>query len=260
VTFVSLKGAPGVTTLVCLVGGSWPALRRVAVVEGDAAGGDLAARFALSASTGWSSYATERRRTDGVVVLAQHLQELPGGLEVLVRPEAGVQPAADAEVDGLLRSAAADADGPWDLLVDGGRLDPEGARTTGPWLDRSDRVIVVARRDPASMFRVAERTPALVERCGERVGLVAVGSGPQDRAAIERFTGLTVLGELPEDGAAARIVAGPGGGVRRLARSHLVASVRRLTTFLVEGGRPTDAGPGGSDRTVLAGLGRGREA
>ena len=52
VTFVSVKGAPGVTTLACLVAATWPDHRRVAVVEADPFGGDLAARFRLSTALG----------------------------------------------------------------------------------------------------------------------------------------------------------------------------------------------------------------
>jgi MinD-like ATPase involved in chromosome partitioning or flagellar assembly len=41
----SAKGAPGVTTAAVALGAVWP--RRVLLVEGDPAGGDLAARFHL---------------------------------------------------------------------------------------------------------------------------------------------------------------------------------------------------------------------
>ena len=87
VTFVSVKGAPGVTTLACLVAATWPDHRRVAVVEADPFGGDLAARFRLSTTLGWSSYLTASRRSEGEVPLSPHLQALPGGLDVLVRPD-----------------------------------------------------------------------------------------------------------------------------------------------------------------------------
>ena len=49
VSFSSLKGAPGVTTLSRLVGATWPEGRKVMLLECDASGGDLAARFQLSA-------------------------------------------------------------------------------------------------------------------------------------------------------------------------------------------------------------------
>ena len=50
------------------------------LVQGDPGGGDLAARFRLSAKRGWASYAASSRRLEGVEPIATHLQQLPGGL------------------------------------------------------------------------------------------------------------------------------------------------------------------------------------
>jgi len=80
----SIKGAPGVTTLACLLGAAWPEPGAVAVVEADPAGGDLAARFGLSVHRGWSSLISSTRRSEEAPSLDPHLQELPGGLPVLV--------------------------------------------------------------------------------------------------------------------------------------------------------------------------------
>ena len=46
VAFGSVKGAPGVTTLACLVAAAWPPDRAVMVVECDASGGDWRRAFA----------------------------------------------------------------------------------------------------------------------------------------------------------------------------------------------------------------------
>src|ERR1019366_10538581 len=51
-TLCSAKGAPGVTTLACVLGAVWPTHRAVVVAECDPSGGDLAGRFALSTRTG----------------------------------------------------------------------------------------------------------------------------------------------------------------------------------------------------------------
>ena len=84
VAFASVKGAPGVTTLACLVGATWPSHRRVMVAECDPSGSDLAARFGLSSKRGWSTWATAVRRSGTPVAIEPHLQQLPGGLDVLV--------------------------------------------------------------------------------------------------------------------------------------------------------------------------------
>jgi len=94
----SLKGAPGVTTLSCLLAATWPTPCPLVVVEADPAGGDLAGRFGLSPTLGWSSLSAAIRRSGRSAPLGPHLQHLPGGLPVLVcgtaadagDPESGV--------------------------------------------------------------------------------------------------------------------------------------------------------------------------
>jgi hypothetical protein len=251
ITFVSIKGAPGVTTLACLVGATWPSHRRVAVVEADPFGGDLAARFQLSTAWGWSSFVVASRRSQGSVPIDPHFQPLPGGLDVLVRPGGGQRVVTAQAVEALLRSSRSSEHEPWDLVVDGGRLlDADTDTDAGAWLDRSELVVVVVRRDPASILGVRERAPALVDRCGDRVRLVVVGRGPHDRAAIEEFTGLSVLGEVPFDLSAAQVAAGGGGSSRQLSRSLLVVSARRLAVALADvgGGKGDGIGGGKGER------------
>ena len=84
VGFASVKGAPGATTLACLVGAAWPEQHKVMVVEADPYGGDLAARFQLSSRDGWPSFNAAGRRGRTDMPIEAHLQQLPGGLDVLV--------------------------------------------------------------------------------------------------------------------------------------------------------------------------------
>ena len=84
VGMLSLKGAPGVTTLSGLVATTWPGGGSLFVVEADPAGGDLAGRFGLSSSLGWSSLSSAVRRSGRCHSWRPHLQYLPGGLPVLV--------------------------------------------------------------------------------------------------------------------------------------------------------------------------------
>ena len=260
---ISVKGAPGVTTLACLTGATWPEDRRVAIIEADPSGGDLAARFQLSTAWGWSSFVTAGRRSGGGVPLDTHLQPLPGGLEVLVLPDEPQRVLTAASVKALLQSCESAQPAPWDLVVDGGRLMGVGIQpgrpgdsdsTTGPWLDSADAVIIVTRRDPASILKVRHHASALRRRCGVRLHLVLVGPGPHQRGAIEEFTGLTVIAEIPFDGTAAQVVTGEGGSSRRLSRSLLVASARRLAVVLA-GAEDEPAG-----RTQRSPISVGRQA
>ena len=249
IAFLSVKGAPGVSTLACLVGATWPGPRRVALVEADPFGGDLAARFQLSTAWGWSSYVTASRRSEVGVPIEPHVQTLPGGLEVMVLPSGDRRAVSAASVEALLQSTTSSEDGPWDLVVDGGRIvDAEVPVDTtdhhsaiGAWLDRSDRVVMVSRRDPPSVLKVRERAPALTERCGDRLGLVLVGRGPHDAQAIEEFIGIEVVGAVPYDPGAAQVAAGERGSSRHLARSLLVVSARRLALLLSDADAATDA-------------------
>ncbi len=231
VVIASVKGAPGVTTLSCLVAASWPQDRNVVLVECDPSGGDLAARFRLSTKRGWSSFAAASRRLQGLEEIASHVQQLPGGLDVMIRAKPIGPSDEDETVVALLTSARSCTGGPWDVVADVGRLLP-GARGAEEWLKRSTAVAIVLRRDAASALHVRDRAPMLLSSCPGRVGLVVVGPGPFTSREIEAFTGLPVLGDVPEDPDAAQIVSGRPGGPRRLSRSILAASSQRLAVSL----------------------------
>lgn len=263
VTFVSIKGAPGVTTLSCLLGATWPEHRRVAVVEADRFGGDLAARFQLTTLCGWTSFAAACRRSVESNPVDPHLQALPGGLEVLVGARTEEPSVSAPLVKALLESSAGTGPGALDLIVDCGRVVFDGDDGTpadgapcrmsptpdvGAWLDHSDLVVVVTRRDPPSILKVRERVPLLTERCGDRLRLVVVGRGPHDNAAIQEFTGVPVIGDVPFDIVAGQIASGGEGSSRHLSRSQLVVASRRLSEVVATHGGLTEAGERGSGK------------
>jgi Flp pilus assembly CpaE family ATPase len=245
VGFVSVKGAPGVTTLASLVGATWPAQRRVVVVEGDPSGGDLAARFQLSSGDGWPSFIATVRRAGASVSIESHLQQLPGGLDVLVGTRGLESDEAMRSIHALLSCVDASPDGARDLLVDLGRFIPGGS--TG-WVEHADSVVICARSDAASLVQVREKAPTISERCRGRVWLVIVGSGSYSRPEIEQFTGLSLIGVCPFDQAAATVAAGQRSGGRRLRRSPLVAATASIASILVwdssgSGDRTPDGAP-----------------
>jgi hypothetical protein len=248
ITFASIKGSPGVTTLACLVGATWPPGRRMIMAECDSDGGDLAPRFSLSTKIGWHSLVTAARRSEVGGSIEAHLQRLPGGLEVLVAPNGGGMASSGPGAGKEARAALWEiADGPdSDVIVDLGRLRLDSAEVE-TWLARSDAVCIVLRPDAASIGHVQERARATLEACRGTLSLAVVGNGPYSVSEIERFTELPVIAEVSHDPAAAAVLTAGKGSRRRLARSALVRSARRLALELA-GGDPEGSPPDGSNR------------
>jgi hypothetical protein len=228
VSFLSVKGAPGVTTVTCLVGATWPPDRKVAVIEADPGGGDLAARYHLSSRDGWPSFNATARRAE-TTTFESHLQQLPGGLDVLVGTRGLLGVDAARSVKALYACMAGSPNSPWDLLVDLGRLSPGTSET---WMDLSDRVVVCARNDAASLMQVREKASSVLERCRGGVRLAVVGGGGYSNSEIEGFTGIPVLGACPFDPVAAAVIAGERRGARRLHRSPLVSAATAFASTL----------------------------
>jgi hypothetical protein len=275
IALASVKGAPGVTTLSCLVGAAWPWDRRRVVVECDVAGGDLAARYQLTTRIGWSSLVAAARRSPVPVPVDPHLQQLPGGLDVLVGndrlPPAGLMAQ-------LVRCLQVLPDGPEpsahpeppkrDVIVDLGRLAP-GDGCQRVWLDSADSVVLCLRGDVSSAMQVRGRLRADLSPWIDRLSLAVVGSVDYRRDEIEEFTGVPVVAELPADPRAAAITSDGRGRTRRLRRSGIVAGSARLAAALADGhpisvdpqsaavrevpaGQPDDVGADGSSvREVL---------
>jgi hypothetical protein len=252
ITFASIKGSPGTTTLACLTGAMWPAGRRAIVAECDSDGGDLAFRFSLSTKIGWQSLAAAARRGDVGGSVGAHLQSLPGGLEVLVAPSRGAvvgdgsRPAEEARralCDIAIRSAS-------DVIVDLGRLRLDSAESQR-WLDQSQTACIVLRADAAAIAHVQEQVGAVQSRCGGTLLLILIGSGPYSVAEVERFTGVPVVIEVPHDPSAAAVLTMGRGSHRRLARSALVRSARRLGRELATAEQDSPAGDEDTDSKIL---------
>ena len=274
ISVCSAKGSPGVTTIACALGAVWPAERRVAVAECDPSGGDLAARFRLSAKRGMTSLILDARHgvATGTLDLEDHVQIVPGGLEVLTGPTgAGASRTVDAELpDCLVRLAAAAAsrNGPtaaYDLVLDCGRIQL-GAVGQAAAIRLSDHVLVVARPtaeavastrwiaerlNPSRDQGVAQEKPpenfeprgsTEIRGLGETghsartrvgvAGLVLVGEGPIRPSEAALALGLPLFAVIAEDRVAASALRGEPAFSWRLARSSLVGSVRELVEAL----------------------------
>ncbi len=235
ITFVSIKGSPGVTTLACLVGATWPAGRRAIVAECDSDGSDLASRFSLSTKTGWQSLALATRRGDACRSIEDHLQSLPGGLEVLVGCQGGGSDGTGRgggqEAACTLREVAQSER--TDVIVDLGRLHL-GSPETQMWLGNSATVCLMFRSDAASIGHARDQAGTLTKLCGGRLLLAVVGNGPYSMPEIEGFLGVSDVIVIADDPGAAAVLTAGRGTERRLARSGLVKSARRLAHTLAD--------------------------
>jgi MinD superfamily P-loop ATPase len=260
VSMCSAKGSPGVTTISCAVAAVWPADRSVVVAECDPSGGDLAARFGLSAKRGMSSLMLDARHTNfEPTQIRDHLQTLPGGLEVLVGPTgAGASRTVDSQLTGclarLLEHRVGDSEDLHDLVLDCGRI-LLGAPGQVAALAAADHVLVVARPtvdSVASTRWIAERLSRGNPE-GASASLVLVGDGPVLSSEAASVLGLEVIALVPEDRVGSAALRGDSVKPGRLARSALVSCARSLVLKLLE-----DRAPASSDEFGRQALGGAR--
>lgn len=234
----SVKGAPGVTTAALALAARWP-VGDPLVIEADPAGGDVAARHRLPAAPGLVSLAAVARRQSNAELLAEHSQQLPGGLRVIPGPVAAEQARAALGVlttRGVraMRAAASPQDAA--VLVDVGRLD-----TSSPALPlvRGAESLVVMTRPRADQLSHVATLLNEIPTWTRIPGLVLIGGG-YSRVEVERELRVPVMGTLPDDAAGAAPLCGQqrgrspeksalGRAAERLAR-NLVAHVQRVPT------------------------------
>jgi hypothetical protein len=232
------KGSP-VTTATLALAAVWP--RRSLLAECDPAGADIALRLSgpngvpLRCDRGIVSLAAAVRADPDPALVAEHTQQLAGGLDVLVGPESpaqagglavGWQPVADA-LAGLPDV---------DVLADAGRFLP--AAVNEPVLRRADLLLFVVRPTLESLAHLRHALNA-VGNGGFVSATVAVLVDPRraDRQLAETrdvlaawFPNVSVAGGLADDPAGAAGLSGVW--TRRLDRSPLIRSARTLAAHL----------------------------
>ena len=247
------------TTTTLALGSAWPAHRAVIVMECDPAGGDIAARRGLAAEPNLVSLAAAVRRSRGhsATLLADHCQQLPGGLRIVAGSPAPTEMrSAIAAVGRTLPGLAADAAA--DLLVDCGRLDSgvagsaedgdaAGAQATPllPLIEGSDLLVLVSRGDLAELSHLESWLPAL-RSLNESVALVLVGRLSWHVEEVSAALDVEVIGHVPHDpSGAAAVDGGPLRGawarlpVLRAARAAADRIAKRLPAAQPD--RPAEA-------------------
>lgn len=244
----SVKGSPGVTTTALALAARWPAGDPV-LIEADPSGGDLAARFRLSASPGLVSLAAASRRDPHRGLVHEHCQMLPGGLPVVVGPVAADQARAAL---GVLAARGAQAvrsaaQGPATaVLVDAGRLDASSPAL--PVVRGADALLVLARPRAEELSHVATLLGA-VPTWTRMPGLVLVGSG-YGKAEVERELQVPVMATLPDDPRGADVLCGRSSG-RGPDRSVLGRAAERLARAVTHQARRGEASSGRNGQSAL---------
>ena len=178
----------GVSTLSLALAATWPADRRVLLMEADPAGGTLAAASGWPAEPGLVTLAAASRRRFDPAAVWEHCQLLPDGTAVLAGPASAEEASSALGLLGPLLSRVGDLDA--DVVVDCGRLDP-GSAALALW-EGAERSVLVARPRIADLQAVATWLERRLMSVG-RLGLVTVGDGPYPDEEIAVALGAEVL-------------------------------------------------------------------
>ncbi|MCL4434084.1 MAG: hypothetical protein M1399_04845 [Actinobacteria bacterium] len=238
IALFSGKGSPGVTTLACCIGAVWPSKRRVVLMEADPAGGDLSTRFLLASGPGVMSLALSARSNNtGTVEIDSHVQQLPGGLEVLVGPSSSDSALSlDREV-AVLSSLIGLSPGDVDIIADCGRLSPALPGQMAV-VERADVAIMVLPPQAGAAAH-AEHVVTRIDKARSRwqgedpVKLVVCGRGevkPEELAAV---LDMELLGAVPDDYKGAAIACGQPGSTAAFARSAIIRSAASVVENII---------------------------
>lgn len=207
IALCSLKGSPGVTTAAVALAARWTAGWKSVVVECDPAGGDLAARFRLSATPGLVSLAAAARRNRDLAVLWRHSQQLPAGLAVVLGPVGAQQVCGALRLLMLGRTSVLRDLGDQPsvvVLADCGRV------TSGspalPIIRTADAMVLLAHARDDELSHVSGELRA-VATWNPRSALVLVGDG-YSTDEVEHALHIGVMARLPHDPKGAAVLCG----------------------------------------------------
>jgi MinD-like ATPase involved in chromosome partitioning or flagellar assembly len=226
VVFGSVRSC-GVTTLAAALAATWPAGRRVVLVEANPAGGTLAAASGWPAEPSLVSLAAAARRGLDAELAWGHCQALPGGVPVLAGPASADQARSALGMLGGFLGRLGELDA--DVLVDGGRLDLGSPMMA--LLESASRVVLAVRPRLADLHALATWIEAH-PLGGGRAGLVVVGGGPYPDGEIADTFGVEVLARLPWDPDAAESLVSVPASARELRMAPLVRTARSLADRL----------------------------
>ncbi len=224
--FCSVRGAPGASTLALAVAHHWPSAagRPALLVEADADGGVLAARYGLSLQPGLTELAGAARMGIDAHELHRYTQTMSSGVSVIVAHPAAEQTAAALRTSATHLAETLVKLPRTDVIVDLGRLRPGTPATA--LAAACDAVIVVVRSSADELVTLLSRL-ATLERVAP-IELALVGRSPYPADEVRRAVGVEQIHLVPLDADAVRQdPAGARGG-----RSAWSRAVRALTGHL----------------------------
>ena len=230
------KHSPGTTTLAHTIATIASAGM---LVEADPSGGDLAVRTGLAVDPGLASLTVAGRTGLDHHHLADHVQTLPSGVEVLVSPVA-VRHATStiATIAGPLAAQLHATDRQL-TVVDVGRVDT--ADIVGPFLTVADLVLFVTGSGADDIASARSRVDMLRDHT-RFVTVVATGRDGFGLGAIGAALAIPDMVRVPWDPRAAARVSSGMAFDRWTTRSAYVRAVAQLTrTFASRSTRDADA-------------------
>jgi hypothetical protein len=250
------KGSPGVTTTALALAAAWP--RRALVAECDPHGGDLVYRLTsphggpLDPNTGLLSVAIAARRGFEPAALATHLQQLPGGLEVLLGLGSAEQAAALAGQWynlGRVFDQYANLEVGADVIADCGRVGPDSP--TLELMPQAAIVLLIARAGAEQVAHVRDRVNGLSQKLHSNqgstvslsrppIGVVLIAEPRHAKRAAGQVGdllsattgGAEVLGVIAADPDGAAALNGQARG--RVDKSLLIRSARELALVVTK--------------------------
>jgi hypothetical protein len=198
------------------------------VVEADAAGGVLAARYELSLTPGFVTLAESLRKSETPPLL-DHAQRLPSGVAcVPLSPSATAAGAQMRSAGPYLGPYLADSGHP--VLLDAGTIVPDGKAV--PALTAADLLLWFVRPIREELLVLRHRLAECSQP--ENVAIVLVGDTPYNASQVAEALEVPVLHTLPLDRRGATAV-NLGGDDRYLRRSPLARSCTQLASLITEG-------------------------
>lgn len=222
----SAHGSPGVSTALQLIAASWPSDRAVpVVVEGDASGGVLAARYELSLTPGFVTLAESLRKFESPALL-DNAQRLPSGVACVP-----ISPSATA-ASAQLRSAGPTLGGYLStsghpVLLDAGTVLPDSK--ISPAMISADIALWFVRPSREELLVLRHRLAECSQP--EQVAVCLLGDKPYNAEQVADGLEVEVLHTLPNDRRGAMAV-NLGGDDRFLRRSALARSCAELAATL----------------------------
>lgn len=223
---VASARSPGLTTAAVALSMSWPG--KVILAELDPDGGTIAASRAANPDPGLKTLAAAGRHYLSPGLVTSNVQQLPGGLAVLMGPAspdrcvAALTALNPAGLGETLRAIPG-----VDVIADCGRIDSNSPAL--PVVRQANAVVFVVRPTLVDIVGLRGRLETLDLPPATPAGIAVVNFGPHDVDDVAAAFTVPVLGTLEWDPRAASAL---NEGRRVLGRSKLLQSAESLAAAL----------------------------